>query len=275
MHTHKPLLTLAITSALLISSVSYAATTDNKSTVIQAENVNWGYLNPLRGDKSPGAANLWGDRTKDGATGMLVRFKKGFSSPPHIHNISYRGVVIKGLMHNDDPKAEKSWMPTGSFWTQPAGKNHITAANSSANLIYLEIDSGPYLVKPSKQKFDDGETAVNLHLDNMVWSKPDDMQLADNNQVQMTNLWGNKQPGQISGSLLKLPAGYQGQIQASSDEFKVVLIKGTINYQSAEQQEVLTLAPGSFFNSRGQFSHEIKTSEEAILYIRTNGEFSF
>ena len=48
-------------------------------------------------------------------------------------------------------------MPTGSFWTQPAGEDHTTAANADTNLIYLEIDSGPYLVKPSSYKFDNGE----------------------------------------------------------------------------------------------------------------------
>lgn len=90
--------------------------------VVPANEVEWGYLNPLRGDKSPGAADLWGDRTQDTATGMLVRFNKGFESPPHIHNITYRGIVIEGQMHNDDPSAAKMWMPTGSFWTQPAGK---------------------------------------------------------------------------------------------------------------------------------------------------------
>jgi len=104
------------------------------STVVSSDEVNWGYLNPLRGDKSPGAAELWGDRTKNVATGMLVKFKKGFSSPPHVHNITYRGIVIKGMMHNADPSAEKMWMPTGSYWTQPAGDNHITAANSEEKL---------------------------------------------------------------------------------------------------------------------------------------------
>lgn len=115
-------------------------------SVIATDNIDWGLLNPLRGDASPRAADLWGDRTKDIATGMLVKFKKGFSSPPHIHNISYRGVVIEGLLHNDDPTAEKLWLTTGSFWTQPAGETHITAADGQDNLIYLEIDSGPYLV---------------------------------------------------------------------------------------------------------------------------------
>ena len=139
---------------VLLPAISVA--TEKSSRIVTINDIEWGYLNPLRGDLSPGAANLWGDRTKDVSTGMLVRFKKGFQSPPHIHNITYRGVVITGLLHNDDPEAEKLWMPTGSFWTQPAGENHITAANGEANLIYLEIDSGPYLVKPADQAFDDG-----------------------------------------------------------------------------------------------------------------------
>ena len=54
-----------------------------ESKVIPANKVKWGYLNPLRGDQSPVAADLWGDRTADTATGMLVRFKKG-SSPCRI-----------------------------------------------------------------------------------------------------------------------------------------------------------------------------------------------
>ncbi len=143
--------------------------------VTTSDEVKWGYLNPARGDKSPGAADLWGDRTIDTASGMLVRFNKGFESPPHIHNITYRGIVIEGEMHNDDPNAAKMWMPTGSFWTQPAGEDHTTATNDKTNLIYLEIDEGPYLVQPSRQHFDNGERPINIHADNMVWLHKTDL----------------------------------------------------------------------------------------------------
>ena len=138
-------------------------------SVLATDDIEWGLLNPLRGDASPRAADLWGDRTKDMATGMLVKFNKGFSSPPHIHNISYRGIVIEGLMHNDDPAAEKMWLPAGSFWTQPAGEIHITAANARDNTIYLEIDSGPYLVLSAEKAFDNGERPVNMDERNLVW----------------------------------------------------------------------------------------------------------
>lgn len=42
-------------------------------------------------------------------------------------------------MHNDDPSSASMWMPAESFRTQPAGDNHVTAANGVQNLIYLEI----------------------------------------------------------------------------------------------------------------------------------------
>ena len=134
---------------------------------LRAQDVDWSPLNPARGDKSPQAANLWGDRTEDGATGFLVKFVDGFSSPPHIHNVTYRGVVIAGEVHNDDPDAANMWMPNGSFWTQPAGEVHITAVGPTGGTAFLEIQSGPYLVRPSIEAFDNGERPINMEARNL------------------------------------------------------------------------------------------------------------
>ncbi|GAB3476738.1 DUF4437 domain-containing protein [Marinomonas epiphytica] len=187
MTKHLTLTAFALTASLL-TATSYGAQPTSK--VVAADNIEWGYLNPLRGKLSPGAADLWERRTSDTATGMLVRFNKGFESPPHIHNITYRGIVIDGLMHNDAPNATKMWMPQGSFWTQPAGEDHTTAANGENNLIYLEIDSGPYLVQPSAEKFDNGECPLNLHTDNIVWLNKNDLHNINAEGVQSTFVWG-------------------------------------------------------------------------------------
>ena len=90
--------------------------------VVLTSDVEWEQLNPARGDKSPQAGTLWGDRKGTVPTGFLARFVDGFSSPPHIHNVTYRAVVISGSIHNDDPDAAEMWMPVGSFWTQPKAK---------------------------------------------------------------------------------------------------------------------------------------------------------
>ena len=134
-----------------------------------SSDINWEQMNPARGDKSPLAGTIWGDRKAEVPTGYIGKFVDGFSSPPHIHNVTYRAIVMKGLIHNDDPEAENMWMPVGSFWTQPAGESHITSAKGEGTMAYIEIDNGPYLVKPTTESFDDGERPINIDASNIVW----------------------------------------------------------------------------------------------------------
>lgn len=260
-------LTFALFTLMSVALPSKA----NEHTLIATNNIEWGLLNPLRGDASPRAADLWGDRTKDTATGMLVKFKKGFASPPHIHNITYRGVVIEGLMHNDDPSAERTWLPAGSFWTQSAGENHITAADATENTIYLEIDSGPYLVLPSKNAFDNGERSINVDKQNLVWLDAKDINWLSKNKVQIAYLWGN--PELLNGSFIKLPAGFKGTIE-NDNGLKAVVVKGEATYQWSNEKAKTNLTPSSFFSSNTKGAHIINTSTELILYINSTGRFN-
>ena len=126
-------------------------------------------LNPAWGDAAPQAGVLWGDIRANVPSGVLLKFADGFTSPPHIHNITYRAVVIEGAVHNDDPTADDMWMGSGSFWTQPAGENHITAGRPGAGATaFLEIMEGPYLVQPSDQAYDNGERPINVAANNVV-----------------------------------------------------------------------------------------------------------
>ena len=248
-------------------SVSYSA----GHKVISTSDIQWGLLNPLRGEKSPRAADLWGDRTKGVATGMLVKFNKGFSSPPHIHNITYRGVVIKGLMHNDDPDAATTWMPSGSFWTQPAGEEHVTAANGEENLIYLEIDSGPYLVKPSKEAFDNGERPINIDQGNLVWLSESDSSWVNGGDAQISHLWGDT--AGKNGTFVKLPSEFNGYIEGMS-QIKAVVVKGMANYRWSTQGSEVKLSPSSFFSSSEQGKHYLNTQNEVVLYINSTGKYN-
>jgi hypothetical protein len=260
---------LAITLLALINVTALAADNAIKAEVKPAAQVHWGLLNPLREDKSPAAANLWGDRNKNGATGMLVRFNEGFSSPPHIHNISYRGLVIAGAIHNDDPAAAPLWLPPLSFWTQPAGEQHITAARDQSNLIYLEIDSGPYLVQPSEQQFDNGERPINLHADNVVWLGQQDARQIQGQQIKIAYLWGSERPGALRGRLVKLAANVKAELSTIATELRAVVIKGQLQYQSSSADSV-TLAAGSYFSSAGKHTHRVSTVQESVIYLRTD-----
>lgn len=255
------------------SSNQYIEHDESDVKFVLRSEVDWQHLNPARADKAPKAGTLWGNRNENLATGFLLKPKDGFESPPHIHNVSYRGIVIKGLIHNDDPNATTMWMPAGSYWTQPKGETHITAAKGDDSLAYIEIEQGPYLVKPTTQSFDSGERPVNVDESNLVWLGKDQINwLSLKSDVQVSYLWGQPTTNSVNGRLVKLPAGFKGKLKTESTEFRVVIIQGFLDLKLKNQEVVLE--PGSYFSSTGKAEHELINydANDVILYIRTRGE---
>jgi hypothetical protein len=252
-------------------STAMPATALPTSEVVSVSEVKWEQLNPARGDKSPQAGTLWGDRNGPVPTGFLAKFVDGFSSPPHIHNATYRAVVISGYIHNDDPDATDMWMPVGSFWTQPAGEVHITAARGATSVALVEIDKGPYLVLPPEEAFDSGERPINVDASNIVWTDPVGVP-ASANGPKVAYLWGNLQAGQSNGTFVKLPAGFTGAIHGHGETFRAVVIKGQLQY---DETGLKTLGPGSYFGSKGESVHQIASGagQESIIYVRTDGRY--
>jgi len=253
------------------SSDSTASTTVE---IRHVDDLTWEPLNPARGDQSPKAATLWGDRKGKGPTGFLVQFRNGFSSPPHIHNVSYRAVVISGLIFNDDEHAAKMWMPSGSFWTQPKGAAHITAAQGDVNVAYVEIEEGPYLVQPIEDAFDNGERPINVDASNLVWLDRSCTRWISSSTKpgpQIAYLWGTPGGGKLYGCFVRLPAGSRCKIDHQSKSFRAVVVKGTAKLQAVSP---VTLTPGSGFSANVAASHQIACGprEDCILYIRARGE---
>ena len=254
-----------------LQSTAQLTNTSQHTEVVLKSEVRWEPLNPARGDRSPQAGTLWGDRNETEATGFLVRFKDGFSSPPHIHNVTYRAVVISGYIHNDDPDAAKMWMSPGSFWTQPKGEVHITAAKGSGNMALVEINEGPYLVLDPDEAFDDGERPVNVDVSNIVWVDPPGFKPSDKGP-KLAYLWGNLKKGCLNGSFIRFPAGFTGEIHSEGLTFRAVVIDGQPSYLGEDTQ---VLVSGSYFGSDGSSIHRLssKPDEESILYISTNGPY--
>jgi mannose-6-phosphate isomerase-like protein (cupin superfamily) len=275
----------AIYIPILIILLSNCTATDNKkeqssseriknhtNKVILSSEIVWEKLNPARGDQSPQAGTIWGDRNGTEATGFLAKFVDGFSSPPHIHNVNYRAVVIKGTIHNDDPNAEPMWMKPGSFWTQPKGESHITSAQGDVNIALVEIDNGPYLVKPINEAFDSGERPVNVDVSNIVWlNNSQSNWISKNSNAEISFLW---ESGDNRGLFIKLPVGYQGVIEANGTTLHAVVISGNLDYEMPQSNDIKILDTGSYFGSTSRAFHTVNNNSDlpAVLYLRTNDE---
>lgn len=236
-------------------------------------------LNPLRGDASPKAGVLWGDLRRNTATGALIQFADGFSSPPHIHNVTYRGVVIEGAVHNDDPAAERLWMEPGSFWTQPAGETHITAVGPGGGIAFLEIESGPYLVQPAAEAFDNGERPLNIESRNIVWLTAADTTWVigdpEDTGPEIAFLWGSPSPGQRNGTFLRLPVGHEARLETGGTALKTVLVMGDVTHVYEELSGMRNLTPGSYIGSEGDVAHDFAcvSAEPCLLYISATGTY--
>jgi hypothetical protein len=275
---------LCLTTVSLFATACAAESETNLNMegvkVLTANDLTYVPLNPARGDAAPQAGVLWGDIREDVPSGTLLRFADGFSSPPHIHNITYRGVVISGHLHNDDPNAAKMWMGPGSFWTQPAGEDHITEAKPGApSLSFLEILEGPYLVHPSTEAFETDELPINLDSSNIVWLSADEMNWidveADGATPQMTFLWGSPEIGDPGASMLKLPSGFSGTLIGTDGLLRAVTVAGKLGYAAEGYTEEIDLASASYFETDSDIASQLSciSSEDCLLYIRTDGQF--
>lgn len=284
MKSLNPILLLAlaiVTPPFAIECSAQDAATKSKTEVVLASEIKWQPLNPKRGKDGPQAGTLWGDQTKKGASGFLVKFVDGFSSPPHIHNITYRGVVIEGSLYNGAAEVEPIWMPPGSYWTQPVGQPHITAARG-VSVAYIEIHDGPYLVMPTDEAFDRGERPINVDASNIVWLDASNTtwikqsaETAHDKSAKLAYLWGKPNQSQLNGSLVKLPAGFSGTLHIHGASFRAVVIEGEVRRQTQEKGEFQTLPAGSYFGGAGKSIHRIASNdtEPSVIYIHINGKY--
>lgn len=240
--------------------------------VVLASEVEWEQLNPARGVKSPMAATLWGDRTGPGPSGFLLKLVDGFKSPTHIHTANYHGVVIKGTVHNAEPDAKEVYLPAGSFWTQPGGGVHITAAKGSS-LAYIEFE-GQLDVLPPEMATNKPSAPIVIDASNIIWVDQPGMSVPDDG-IKQAILWGNYQDAQPSGTLVKLPAGFNGIINSHSSQLHAVMIQGQTKHSIPGESVVNIMEPGSYFGSNGELIHQVscEEGEDCIIYMRMEGKF--
>ena len=131
-------LSIAALTACLVATTPPADATE--LTVITAENIEWGLLNPLRGDASPRAAALWG--TSDTAHGSLLKLPASFRGI--LYNTgTVKAVVVSGNMQLDNNVTVVNLTPS-SFFAAGSPADLVISA-SEETVLYIHA-TGRYQV---------------------------------------------------------------------------------------------------------------------------------
>ena len=146
----------------------------------------------------------------------------------------------------------------------------------------LKLSKGHISFLPEEEAFDNGERPVNVDASNVIWLDASNINWINlsgittfEDEPEIAFLWGQPQDGELNGTMIKLPAGFTGEIRSSGSIFRAVVIQGQPQYQVSGETEIKTLAPGSYFGSKEESVYQISSEaeEESIIYVRTKGKF--
>ena len=133
------------------------------------------------------------------------------------------------------------------------------------------------MVQPSDLAFDNGERPLNLLRANMMWMNTDEFNWLGTNTsgAQVALLWGDLNEGALSGSMLKLPSGFEGNLWSPNDSIKAVTIQGELVHAVEGLPDATRLEPGGYFTSAENVQHAVscESQSECLIYIRTTGKF--
>ncbi len=88
-------------------------------------------------------AMVWGDRTKSGEYGMMLKMPAGFEAGRHTHTNDYHGVTIQGTwVHTNDGSKPRN-LPPGSTVFQPGKQVHNDTCPGKQECIILIRQEGP------------------------------------------------------------------------------------------------------------------------------------
>lgn len=89
-------------------------------------------------------AKAYGDPAR-GAHSNYIKLPGGTVSPVHTHTADYYGVVISGVVANEQtPAGPDRPLPPGSYWYQRGGEPHVTKCISPTECLFFVTSSGSF-----------------------------------------------------------------------------------------------------------------------------------
>ena len=108
---------------------------------VPAADVKW---TEMMGPGGPSVAFMVGDAKTKGPVEFFFKFPAGFEAGWHTHDSAYDAVVVKGTMTaQDQGDAAEVELATGSYFGEPAKKNHRNACSKASEcIVFIRSEKG-------------------------------------------------------------------------------------------------------------------------------------
>ncbi len=92
--------------------------------------------------------------------------------------------------------------------------------------------------------------------------------------VKIADVWGNHAKGAF-GAFLKFPAGFAAPLHTHTNDFKIVVVSGTL-VQAPEGKPEFRLGPGSYLmQPGGNYKHTTACDKasDCVFFVQSSGKF--
>jgi len=138
---------LAVSTLLSANAPAKDKAKAKEDVVWPAESVKW-EPGPAPGTK---VAKLWGDWSKGGPYGVLVKFDAGKINALHHHTHALKIVILSGTFSHKTDGGPESLLGPGSYLMQAAGKKHVSGCTTAGECTFMVTSDGKFdLIDDSK-----------------------------------------------------------------------------------------------------------------------------
>jgi hypothetical protein len=266
---------VAISAGLAMSSaVAYA---DVAMSVIAPDKIKWTALDPKAGDKGPMVYVVFGDISKKGPLGRLVKLPPGFAAGNHIHKTDGWVVILKGKHHHFGPGQDQG-KPVQA-WFQPANGVHDDVCEKDSECILFAYNPGGADFIPTDSKYVEpqGTPKMSITYQGEVKYAAMDPNAGDKGPVAW-QFYGDPAKAEATGRLLKLPGGFTpGPHTHSSDSYVMGLGGSMHNFAPGSSDKGPSIGVGGTWFQPANDPHDnlCQSGDACTIFIHNPGGADF
>lgn len=269
---------VVIAAIFFVVAASAAVVFGDMAMMVTApDKIKWIALDPNAGDKGPMVAVVFGDLSKKGPLGRIVRLPAGIDVGMHTHKTDGWVVVLQGKHHHFGPGQDQG-KPV-AWWFQPAHGVHDDVCEKGVDCLLFAYTPGgaDFIPTDANYKEPAGIPKMKVTYQGDVKYSPIDPNAGDKGP-QRAVAYGDLNKAETIGFFLKIPPGFKpGPHTHSSDDYAVGISGSMHNFAAGSPNMGPSIGTGGMWYQPANVPHDnsCEGSAPCIFFLHLPGGADF